>query len=67
MTKEPTSPARAQPSVDDETAASLRVLAIQLLLRKHGGDPTTWPAEAREQYELMLRQQEEYERTFGRR
>ena len=56
----------ATPSVDEKAAAALRVLAIQQLLRRHGGETSTWPEVAREQYELMLAQQAAYEQAFGR-
>ena len=58
--------AQPVPSIDDEVAASLRVLAIRMMLRKNGGKLTTWPANVREQYQLMMDQQAEYEATFGR-
>ena len=64
---EPTLPTQMQPSIDDVAAASLRALAIRLLLRKHGGDLRTWPRDASVQYEVLLRQQEDYERVFSRR
>ena len=57
---------RPVPSIDDEVAASLRVLAIRMMLRKNGGELKTWPANVREQYQLMMDQQAEYEATFGR-
>lgn len=54
------------PSVDDQVAALLRVLAVRLMLRRHGGVLASWPENVRAQYQLMMSQQAEYEATFGR-
>lgn len=56
--------ARLTPSVDDEVAASLRALAFRIMSERHSGEPTTWPASAREQYQLLMSQQTDYEAMF---
>lgn len=57
---------RPAPSVDDKAAASMRLLAVRLLLKRHGGNTRTWPSDAREQYVQMLEEQAQYEATFGK-
>lgn len=58
---------RPVPSIDDEVAASLRVLAIRMMLAQERGRAEDGAGQrAGDQYHLMLAQQPEYEATFGR-
>jgi hypothetical protein len=57
---------RQVPSVDDEAAAGLRVSAIRMMLRRHGGDMSSWPEAARATYSQLILDQAEYERLHRR-
>jgi len=53
------------PSVDDETAARLRRMAIDMLFQRHGNDTVTWPQAALDVLETFRRQEAEYLRVYG--
>lgn len=57
---------RPTPSENDRVAASIRQLAVRVLLTKHGDNPQAWPADVRAEYLQLLEQQAEYEATFGK-
>lgn len=54
-----------KPAIDDQVAANLRSIALQVIERRFGPDRLAWPADVLADARQLEKQQADFEATFA--